>query len=194
MFDIGWSEILILAVVTIIVVGPKDLPRLLKNLGQIARKLRQTANEFRGHIDDVIRDAELDDIKSAVDNVKGLNPLGDITKSIDKEVQSVRDIVTDIDIDNHNAEKLNEEPYEELEAAAAASSKSTAGSRKSADKSSPESVSETGGDSANGTLKKGGDQDAPAKDPAIERSAKKDMPPKSAGSGKRGKKAASGRG
>lgn len=116
MFDIGWSEILILAVVTIIVVGPKDLPRLLKNVGQIARKLRATANEFRGHLDDVIRDAELEDLKSTVDDVRGLNPVNQIRKAIDDEVKGVRDIVEDMEGVNHAPEsEYDESEYDDFD-------------------------------------------------------------------------------
>jgi len=115
MFDIGWSELLIIAVVTIIVVGPKDLPRLLRSLGQIMRKVRATANEFRGHVDDVIRDAELDDLKSTMDDVKSMNPVNQVKKAISDEVDGVRDIVSETDIRNYHEDFPDDEPFDDFD-------------------------------------------------------------------------------
>jgi sec-independent protein translocase protein TatB len=58
MFDIGWSEILMIAVVAIIVVGPKDLPRMLRTLGKTMGQLRRTANDFKRQFDDALKEAE----------------------------------------------------------------------------------------------------------------------------------------
>lgn len=63
MFDISWSELLILAVVTLLVVGPKDLPRFLGMLGRYAGVVRRQANEFRQVFDDAMREAELDTMR-----------------------------------------------------------------------------------------------------------------------------------
>lgn len=63
MFDISWSELLILAVVTLLVVGPKDLPRFLGMLGRYAGVVRRHANEFRQVFDDAMREAELDTMR-----------------------------------------------------------------------------------------------------------------------------------
>ena len=56
MFDIGWSEILVIVVVAIVVVGPKDLPRLMRTFGRYAGKLRRAAAEFQRQFDDAMRD------------------------------------------------------------------------------------------------------------------------------------------
>jgi sec-independent protein translocase protein TatB len=63
MLDIGWSELLMVAVVAIIVVGPKDLPRALRTAGQWVGKVRGMAREFQSSVDDMIRDSELEDLK-----------------------------------------------------------------------------------------------------------------------------------
>jgi sec-independent protein translocase protein TatB len=55
MFDIGWSELLVIAVVAIVVVGPKDLPRLMRSLGHYAGKLRRMAQEFKQQVDEAMR-------------------------------------------------------------------------------------------------------------------------------------------
>ncbi len=82
MFDIGWTEILIIAVVAIIVVGPKDLPRMLRTLGRYAGQLRRTAGEFRSQFDDAIRDSELDELRSTLSEASDLNPINQIRDSV----------------------------------------------------------------------------------------------------------------
>src|SRR5512134_795369 len=70
MFDIGWSELLVIAVVAIVVVGPRELPKLMRTFGYYAGKLRRAAAEFRRQFDDAMREAELDEVKKAIESVK----------------------------------------------------------------------------------------------------------------------------
>jgi sec-independent protein translocase protein TatB len=67
MFDVSWSELLILAIVTLIFVGPKELPVFLGTLGRYAGLVRKQATEFKRHFDDAMREAELDQIKKDVE-------------------------------------------------------------------------------------------------------------------------------
>ena len=60
MFDVSWSELLILAIVTLVFVGPKELPVFLGTLGRYAGMVRKQAGEFRRHFDDAMREAESD--------------------------------------------------------------------------------------------------------------------------------------
>lgn len=63
MFDIGWSELLILAIVTLLFVGPKDLPVFLRTIGRFTSAIRKQAGEFRAQFDEAMRDSELDQIR-----------------------------------------------------------------------------------------------------------------------------------
>lgn len=63
MFDISWGEMLIVGAVALVVIGPKDLPKALRTLGQMTGKLRRMAGEFRSQFDEAIRESELDEIK-----------------------------------------------------------------------------------------------------------------------------------
>ncbi|CUA95746.1 Sec-independent protein translocase protein TatB [Pannonibacter indicus] len=87
MFDIGWAELMVIACVAIIVVGPKDLPRMLRTFGQIVGKARRMANEFQSTFNDAIREAErqadIDDMRKAADAAANFNPLGDLKKAIE---------------------------------------------------------------------------------------------------------------
>ena len=67
MLDIGWQELFFIAVIALIVVGPKDLPKVMRTVSQFVRKARGLAREFQGGVADMVREAELDEIKRKVD-------------------------------------------------------------------------------------------------------------------------------
>ena len=93
MFDIGWTEMLVIAVVMIVVVGPKDLPRLARNMGQWAAKGRAMAREVHRALEDMAREAELDKVKSEIEKAgrtdlgrsieKTIDPTGDLGRAFD---------------------------------------------------------------------------------------------------------------
>ena len=86
MFDIGWQELFIVAAIAIIVVGPKDLPRVLRTVTQVIRKARSMAGEFQRGIDDVVREAELDDLRKQVEASTDIKSIGkDIESAIDAD-------------------------------------------------------------------------------------------------------------
>lgn len=92
MFDITSSKLLILAVVALLVVGPKDLPLLLRTVGKYLGFVRRQAAEFRQHFDAALREAELDQLKSEFDNVSRevRETVADGSQAFDKEIESVR--------------------------------------------------------------------------------------------------------
>src|SRR5690606_25123024 len=97
MFDLGWSEILVIAIVMIVVVGPKDLPRVLRSFGRTTSKLRVMAGDFRRQFDDALREAELDDVKNLVDDVRKMDPRNEIRKHFNPLEQAGKDIKKDLD-------------------------------------------------------------------------------------------------
>ena len=70
MFDIGWSELMVIAVVALIAIGPKELPGVLRMVGQWIGKARKMAGEFQGQFQEAMREAEMADIKKSFDEVK----------------------------------------------------------------------------------------------------------------------------
>jgi sec-independent protein translocase protein TatB len=70
MFDIGWSEFLVIAVVALLVIGPKELPGVLRMVGQWMGKARKMAAEFQGQFQEAMREAEMADLKKTFDDVK----------------------------------------------------------------------------------------------------------------------------
>src|SRR4051812_48858936 len=91
MFEIGWSELLLIAVVALVVIGPKELPGALRTLGQWMTKVRRMASEFQTQFQDAIREAELAELKKEVDDMAAkassytqYDPLEDVRKDIEK--------------------------------------------------------------------------------------------------------------
>ena len=84
MLDLGMTEILVIGVVALIVVGPKDLPRMLRTLGQYTGKMRGMAREFKRSMDDAAREADLDEFK---DIQKSLNDVKAISSDAARAVQ-----------------------------------------------------------------------------------------------------------
>ncbi len=83
MFDISWSHILAIAVVALVVIGPKDLPRVLRTLGKWAGKARAVAREFQSSIDQMIRESELEEVRKEVEQVASTDITHEIEKSVD---------------------------------------------------------------------------------------------------------------
>jgi sec-independent protein translocase protein TatB len=69
-FGIGYTEIAVIAIVAVIVIGPKDLPKVLRAFGQTLGKMRGMAREFQGHLDQAMKEAGLEDVKKEVQNLK----------------------------------------------------------------------------------------------------------------------------
>ncbi|BAI73985.1 hypothetical protein AZL_a04540 (plasmid) [Azospirillum sp. B510] len=93
MFDIAWSELMVIAVIALVVIGPKDLPKAIFTLGKWVRKARVVAREFQTHIDDMMRETELDELRKEALKTRDLNikkmmedtidPKGEVGKAFD---------------------------------------------------------------------------------------------------------------
>src|SRR5215207_8295788 len=69
MFDLSWGEVMVIGAVALIVIGPKDLPKTLRTLGNMTAKVRRMASEFQSQFNDAMREAELDEIRKQVEGV-----------------------------------------------------------------------------------------------------------------------------
>lgn len=85
MFDIGWSELAVIAVVALVIIGPKDLPKVLRTVGQWVSKARSMAREFQSGIDDMVREAELDELRKAAKQVSDFSLENEVKKTIDPD-------------------------------------------------------------------------------------------------------------
>ena len=83
MFDIGWSEIALIVVVALIVIGPKDLPKVLKTIGIWVRKARMLTRDFQNSVDEMIREADMEDVRRQATELRNINIGREVEKTID---------------------------------------------------------------------------------------------------------------
>jgi len=95
MFDISWTEFLLIGVVALVFIGPKELPAVLRTVGQWTRRIRSMAADFQGQFQEAMREAEMADLKKQVDDiahdVKSYDPLKEVRSSVEaagKDIQS----------------------------------------------------------------------------------------------------------
>lgn len=98
MFDLGWQEFILIAIITVIVVGPKDLPRVVRSISQWVRKARSMAREFQNSLEEVAREAELEDVRREVQSIskdgigksleKQFDPDGSVRSSVEEARKS----------------------------------------------------------------------------------------------------------
>jgi sec-independent protein translocase protein TatB len=87
MFDIGWTELLVIGVVALIAIGPKELPGALRSLGHWMGKIRRMASEFQGQFNEAMREAEVADIQKQIDSMtEGLDPIDSLRKEVDAAI------------------------------------------------------------------------------------------------------------
>jgi sec-independent protein translocase protein TatB len=96
MFDIGWSELLVVAVVAIIFIGPRELIPMLRAFGKYAGKLKRMAAEFQSQFNEALREVELDQITKEVEEIRKISPVGDIKKELEAEMKPIGAAVGDI--------------------------------------------------------------------------------------------------
>ena len=98
MFDIGWSELAVIALVAILVIGPKDLPKAMRTAAQWIRKIRALANEFQSGLNEIVREAELDELKRDIDRATSVDVKNEIAKHIDPsgEAERALDLAGDV--------------------------------------------------------------------------------------------------
>src|SRR5450755_3644299 len=83
MLDFSWSELALIGVVALVVIGPKDLPKALRTAGIWVRKARTVSREFQSSVEQMMRDAELDEVKKQIESVSSMDFANEIEKVVD---------------------------------------------------------------------------------------------------------------
>ncbi|MBI4725437.1 MAG: twin-arginine translocase subunit TatB [Rhodomicrobium sp.] len=86
MFDIAWSEFLLIAIVALIFIGPKELPQVLQSLGRAVAKLRSSADEFRRQFEDSMRETGYEDLHKNIQDFRSLNPANQLKEGIERAI------------------------------------------------------------------------------------------------------------
>jgi sec-independent protein translocase protein TatB len=85
MFDFAWTEIALIAVVALIAIGPKDLPVAIKAVTEMIKKARRMAAEFQTHVDDLVREANLDEVRSQINEIRNFDIKGEVERAVDPD-------------------------------------------------------------------------------------------------------------
>ena len=95
MFDFAWSEIAIIAAVALIAIGPKDMPAAIRTVSGLVKKARRMASEFQTHVDEMVREANLDGVKNSFNEIRNFDFKDVVEKHIDPD-NSLRDTLNDL--------------------------------------------------------------------------------------------------
>ncbi len=90
MFDFAWSEIGLIAAVALILIGPKDMPVAIRTIADMVKKARRMASEFQGHVDEMLREANLHEVRDQITSIRNFDIRGEIERHIDPD-RSLRD-------------------------------------------------------------------------------------------------------
>jgi sec-independent protein translocase protein TatB len=83
MFDLAWSEIAVIGLVAVLVLGPKELPNAMRTMAKVMRKMRNLTSELQGHINEVVREAELEEVRQSIQKLSSTNITAEVTKAVD---------------------------------------------------------------------------------------------------------------
>ncbi|MBS0561709.1 MAG: twin-arginine translocase subunit TatB [Proteobacteria bacterium] len=85
MFNFAWTEIALIVVVALIFIGPKDLPVAIKTITQLIKKARRMAGEFQTHVDELVREANLDEVRNQINEIRNFDFKGEVERTVDPD-------------------------------------------------------------------------------------------------------------
>jgi len=125
MFDMGWWELSVIGVITILILGPKELPYAMKSIARFMKKARRLASDFQGHMDDLIKEADLHDVQNTVRSIKNkdfggviegaLDPTGEVKSELESTMASAKNEVDNIKAVTKNDSNVSYDASESLQ-------------------------------------------------------------------------------
>ena len=109
MFSFGWSEIALTAIIVIIVVGPKEIPNLLKQIGTFSRSIKKISREFKKSLNDIAEESDLKDVKDQISEIKNIKENLDPTQDIKNELSSIKDTANVFEKEIKDISSLNKD-------------------------------------------------------------------------------------
>ena len=91
MFSFGWSEIALTVIIIVIVVGPKEIPNLLKQIGSFSKSIKKISREFKKSLNDIAEESDLKDVKDSISEIKNIKKDLDPTQDLKKNFESIKD-------------------------------------------------------------------------------------------------------
>ena len=108
MFSFGWGEILLILIVVIIVVGPKDIPKFLRQIGNLSKSIKKISREFKSSLNQIAEETDLKDVKNSITEVTNLNKELDIKSNLKNEIKTIKDTISSVEEDVSNINKSKE--------------------------------------------------------------------------------------
>ena len=108
MFSFGWGEILLILVVIIIVVGPKDIPKFLRQIGNLSKSIKKISREFKSSLNQIAEETDLKDVKNSITEVTNLNKELDIKSNLKNEIKTIKETISSVEEDVSNINKSKE--------------------------------------------------------------------------------------
>ena len=105
MFSFGWSEIFLISIIVIIVVGPKELPNFLRQIAKFSKSIKKLSNEFKSSLNEISEDVGLKDINKTIKDVTSIEETLNIKKNIKKEIDEVQETIDLVKKDTTNNKK-----------------------------------------------------------------------------------------
>ncbi len=85
MLDLAWSELAVIGLIAVLVLGPKELPQAMRTIAKLVRKMRNLSSELQGHMNDIVREAELDEVRQSIQKFSATNIKAEIEKAVDPD-------------------------------------------------------------------------------------------------------------
>ena len=108
MLSFGWGEILLVFLVVIIVVGPKDIPKFLRQIGNLSKSIKKISREFKSSLNQITEETDLKDVKNSITEVTNLNKELDIKSSLKNEIKTIKETISSVEKDFSNINKSKE--------------------------------------------------------------------------------------
>ena len=108
MFSFGWGEILIIFVVVIIVVGPKDIPKFLRQIGNLSKSIKKISREFKSSLNQIAEETDLKDVKNSITEVTNLNKELNIKSNLKNEIKTIKETISSVEEDFSKINKSKE--------------------------------------------------------------------------------------
>ena len=108
MFSFGWGEILLILVVVIIVVGPKDIPKFLRQIGNLSKSIKKISREFKSSLNQIVEETELKDVKNSITDVTDIKKDLDIKSNLKNEINTIKETVSSVEKDITDINKSKE--------------------------------------------------------------------------------------
>ena len=105
MFSFGWGEIFLVGIIVVVVIGPKDLPKFIKQIGLLSKNIKKVSSDFKSSINELAEETEIKEIADSVKEVKKIKDGINIKKNFENEIKSVKDTVKIVEKEISEVEK-----------------------------------------------------------------------------------------